>query len=447
MKHACKLFAGFAVCIAILLAATSGPTADAAGQRVFTADFSDLLGYVDMQSYDRNGLSTSDDRTAAVNVWVDQKFDMYYSRECHTFQQRNTLGEAIDTGRGDSYWNIDFFGESLRATNAAGGEYLRSCESLTVKYNGEAAVLENFEATVTYTYTTAGRGGVYITFHEKTPGKFGWQVNPTNRADHSFIEQDAVMVVTPESGTLTKAGFSGLLVKEYDESFEVSLGTVKGVPQYTGHLDELFTSGLNTTDTYQLYVKAVNGDVTVKLTNTANGTVLVDKSYAGAATGEAGTLSVGVANICALSDIEIKELDENGKQVDFGTMTATMYPSVLTATTIHLPTTTNYVAPKGVRPTAKSTAVTDSTTAATVTTTEKAATVTQDVTATAAATDTTTAKKAVTTGSITASTDTTTPQTDSKAVGGYSWPVTVGIAVVCVAGAVTTVLLLRKRTR
>lgn len=69
--------------------------------------------------------------------------------KCHTFQQRKNLSEAINTGRGDSYWNIDFFGEALRTTNVAGGEYLRSCESLTVKYNGEAAVLGNFEATAT----------------------------------------------------------------------------------------------------------------------------------------------------------------------------------------------------------------------------------------------------------------------------------------------------------
>lgn len=280
----------------------------------FAVDFSDLATVVSESYSFTDGAYKSGVNDAAINAWVNERFALYFNRECWSHKQKSYLGEENATGGDVSYLSIAQNGY-LRAgmANSTGGETLRTAETLTVKHDGDAIKLNNFEASVVFNVddtitTTRQPTAVYVAFNQTVAGKFGWKVNPQDAADTYFVQPDAIII---SKEYYTQNGTAGLTVKSGGETIRVNPNDVT--------FDRTFTLSADTD--YTLYVRVVDKDVTVSLTETASGRAIVSQTtYTGAVTGDMGYVSFGLAQAGAgFKSIRLIQLDEDGRRVEFGT--------------------------------------------------------------------------------------------------------------------------------
>ncbi len=284
-----------------------GTLAAASAENAYTVDFAKLAALVTDEQYGEGTTYQSQEADTAINDWVNERFELNYSGESHTFHDRTYLGQAISANSITAYWNIDKNGYIVNNTMSSGAEGIRSTESLTLKdKNGDLAVLDNFEATVVFKNTALHRGVVYIAFNEQTPGIFGWTGSYTSQP---VLNRDAVLVGIMED----RVSDSGISVKGYGDAISDSLYG----------FNETFTNKLTAGDTaveHQLYIKVIGNDLYVKVTTPSTGVVNWEKTYVDAVKGTSGTVSIGAGRGArAIKSISVTELDETGVPVDFGT--------------------------------------------------------------------------------------------------------------------------------
>lgn len=277
----------------------------------FKVDFAELALKVDEAKFDAStGLYTSTVADTAINSWVAERFDLFYSRENRAWSVRdylgqssvdieNAYGEPYKDGAGNAhYFQIDKKGYLQHTTTGIGGEMLRKGDALIIKHGGKAATLKNFEATLVFNTKANRLGAVYVSFHEGTAGKFMLGGNSN------------AVILGNGNGTYQGNGNDGIVVKK------------NGTAINNNKLADTFTSALEKDTDYQLYVKVVGTTVTVKVLSADGKTTIFEKSYTNAIAEDNGFISFGTTNATrSFKSIEIAELDEFGDPVPFGTLT------------------------------------------------------------------------------------------------------------------------------
>ena len=294
---------------------------------IYRVDFADLAAMVDAEAYDANGRYHSTMMDTAINAWANDRFALVFNREDKTplASQKEYLGQGSFTLRSDHndsneanqgdgwgsslYWEIDKKGYLYHNTgsNHGGGEVARKGDALTLKTeSGALAQLTNAEVRVVFNTLANEKGMVYVSLHEEIPGyyPYGWKT----------VKSDIIGVAKDDNST---ALLTALIIH--------------GSKYNNGHWNDVnknnpgahdFSSGLLANTDYELYVKAVGATLFVKVTNVATGAVAYEKTLTDTLTARKGYISVGTTRTDrAIKSIEVRELDENGNPVDFGSNT------------------------------------------------------------------------------------------------------------------------------
>lgn len=276
----------------------------------FEADFSALAALVPTESFaDGAYTSTADD--TAINAWVSEKFGLFYSQEYSVYHEMAHLGQSSNELYNETnytkamQWQIRQSGAIGMTVAGKSGQLMRKQLALTAKNpNGEYAVLSDFEAEVVF--NKAGKnakvGGVFVSFHEKYPGRVNFDngITPTSSTGNLMIVSNALATYSYEGYGDKIAVYAG--VDDVENCRSAELVTDKA---------------WETSTDYKLYMKVVGTTLTWSVTNLSSGATVAfgtDEIAAGS-----GTVSVGVASgEHELKSFTVTELDENGNAVDFG---------------------------------------------------------------------------------------------------------------------------------
>ncbi len=323
----------------------------------FKADFSELAALAEAGgafegdvTYIKPGYTTAVEKE--IVAWVNERFDMItgYNKNLNRAtlgQNSSTLTTSVDTWSGNNYWNLMKSGYIQHSTKNSGQAY-RLVESFVPKYNGEQAVLANFEAKLTFSVAgvQSQPHGILVAFHEKTAGY------TRANGDHVFHAGTGSMVlINNGAGSYKKASGFGMAI--YDQNNTLGnegaavqaplSAVVSHTPTYTKKVDganqtfnyepttkeylgnnnidgEVFENNLAANTKYDLIVRVVGTKVTVTVKD-MNGNVMHTKEKTLNKAGE-GYISFGSSNAAnRFYAIEIQELDEDGKPIPFGTKT------------------------------------------------------------------------------------------------------------------------------
>jgi len=282
----------------------------------FFADFADLAALVEGGKY-KDGLyqPTADD--TAINAWIDARFGVFVNRESSQYKQKDFLGQSsydvvnfelfnsdsshygfTDRWAGAMNLKISYKGALQHYTSSVGDQQIRKSHALTVKNpHGDFAELSNFVAEIVFNKASNDyMGAVYVSFHEKEPGKMLRHNNPANMQVISGNE--AVIVGYIDSMN------DGIIV-----------GNVATTNTKTGYTS--LGTKLTALNDYKLTVKVVGTSLTATVSKVPSGDVIYTKTTT--ITAGSGSLSVGLANCPRnLKTVKVTELDENGDPVDFG---------------------------------------------------------------------------------------------------------------------------------
>lgn len=253
----------------------------------FSADFAELAAKVPTASY-ANGVYTSTESDTAVNEWVSSKFGTFLNQE-GSYKTMTHLGQSSEDLTSDSSYTgkvqwqlVQNSGLGITFQNKS-GQLMRKSLTLAVKdESGEYAVLSDFEAEVVF--NKAGKnakvGGIYVSFHEKAPGRASFSSSKTP---------------TSNTGDLVIVG-NALTTYEY-QKFGNEITVFAGVHDATGNgvrQAEVYTGENWKTDTdYKLYVKVVDTTITWTITDLSDGSLVASGSDE--TPGGEGTVSVGVS--------------------------------------------------------------------------------------------------------------------------------------------------------
>ena len=268
----------------------------------FAADFSELAALVEDGSY-TEGVYTSTVNDTAINAWVDVKFGTFLNQEDNVYKTMTHLGQPSDdfgtdsTYTGNVQWQL-VKGEGLGITfQNKSGQLMRKSMTLAAKdAQGEYIQLTDFEAEVVFNKAGVNNkvGGVYVSFHEKAPGRasFSGSKTPTANTGDLIIVGNALETYTYQA---------------FGDEISVFAG-VHDAADYGVREGEVMTGVDWKLDTdYKLYLKVVDTTLSWSITDLSNNTVIASGSD-DVAEGE-GTISVGVAGAeHTLKSFEVRQL-------------------------------------------------------------------------------------------------------------------------------------------
>lgn len=252
----------------------------------FAADFKELAAQVPDASY-TDGVYTSTATDTAVNNWVSGKFGTFLNQE-GSYYTMTHLGQpsnehTTDTYTGNVQWQL-VKGAGLGITfQNKSGQLMRKSLTLTAKdENGDYATLSDFEAEVVFNKANKNNkvGGVYISFHEKSPGRasFSSSKTPTANTGDLVIVGNALETYSYQSFGDEISVFAGV--------HDASGNGVREGEEMTGVNWKLDTD-------YKLYVKVIDTTITWTITDLSNDSLVASGSDD--TPGGEGTVSVGVS--------------------------------------------------------------------------------------------------------------------------------------------------------
>lgn len=293
-------------------------TAKTTSAMKFTADFSDLTALVNenggtfTDGMYRAPYTPKSDTTSLdgkFNTWANEKFATYLKRESFRIertylgQDANNIQSGVDTWSGNNYAAAGEDGYLRVYQELSGGQMLRKGINFSPRQNGELVKVKNFEANLTFQFTTrsgnAGNAAV-LNFHETAAGQLTGNM----------------VVLGNGTGSYKAPGNEGVAFYQKDDTFDGNTIEVEGK-------GVRFDEALTLNKDYTLTVKALNGTATITVTDTATGDVVytVDKTYETTD----GYVSFGFYNaIFKVKSFALAELDNDGVLVDFGTYAASL---------------------------------------------------------------------------------------------------------------------------
>jgi len=285
----------------------------------FEADFADLAEVVDPADF-VDGVYTPMADDLAANQWANTRFDFVHTREGADYPPRVYLGQdsqAFDYDNmnwgGIHRWVVAQDGYLQHTVTKQGGEMLRKGEQMVLKTaDGAQAQLENFEATIVFNTMQNGCGAVGLSFHEKVAGRLINNVKADRTTSNAVI-------IGNGAGYNGATGTDGIMIRKHGSAHSKTniVDTATGLVA-----SEQFAQAFAANADYVLYVKVLNGTVTVKVNSLDGATVFYNKTFANAVDSYNGTISVGATNANrAFKSIVVRELDANGAYVPFGTAT------------------------------------------------------------------------------------------------------------------------------
>ncbi len=326
-KKLCTRVGSIILCLALLCSVMGGfsgisVAAQEGTVKTYDVDFADLAALVDEADYDettgRYHPTIHDD---AINTWANDRFALVFNREVQTpaAQHKKYLGQSsftiltendstngattTDTWASPHYWVIDKDGYLHHNTGSieCNASPYRKGDTLVLKTaEGALAQLTNMEARVVFNTDANKRGAVYVSMHEAVAGLHTYWNAPNG---------DLIGVTVDENST--GVFYNYINEKKNSGGSEWDLTTMTDI-----------SGGLTANTDYELYVKAVGGTLTVKVTEVATNTVVLEETKENVLHARNGYLSVATTNADrAIKSIKVTELDENGNPVDFGTTT------------------------------------------------------------------------------------------------------------------------------
>lgn len=306
----------------------------------FTADFSELSRIVtDNGGTFTDGMYrapfTPASDTASLegkfNTWANGKF---YTHQTHGGYARAYFGQdsnnrqtGLDKWSGNQYLAAGEDGYMRFYSQLTSGQMLRKGITLSPLYNGAPAKLKNFEASLTFRFTThEGNSGnaVVFNFHETQAAYMG------TKTDFKAITTGNTVVLGSGDGNYKKAGNEGLAfynagdtVSATSVADEGNLNSANASEVVIGDKGVRFAEAMELNRDYTLAVRALNGTATITVTDTATGDVVykVAKAYGT----KDGYVSFGFFNApFKVKSFEVAELDNSGALVDFGTYAASL---------------------------------------------------------------------------------------------------------------------------
>ena len=205
---------------------------------------------------------------------------------------------------------------------------MRKSDFLTLKGpDGELARLTNMEVSVDFVHQKTN-GAVFVSMHEQIPGYYA--------ADSVAHTSDVIGVGyysasgTEISGTLqvktgenneTNKGFNDWWTRQVERDGQrttsIAANAYKNADGAAIHPSD--------GEKLRLTVKAVGTKITVKVTSLDNNTVYEDREIDNGSSGQEGTLSIGVgAGSRFVQCITVRQLDDSGNPVDFGSKAVTV---------------------------------------------------------------------------------------------------------------------------
>ena len=252
-----------------------------------------------------NAISLTAEDTA-IQAWFNSKFAGYFNRETAEYCALDYIGQkssAFQTDTGspkDIYWALEKSTQSLRFTRETNyaNQVLRKSMTLALKTaDGSLAKLKNFEAEVDFIVpASAGRGGVFLSFREKEPGRM--QVTSAGAFNKDFCG-DAVVVSDREVDGV----IPGNLQDRTNAHNAIAYENDK----------KLITDSAHT-----LYVKVVGNKLIWKVTKIDSQTIIGQGRETLTRDLPAGYISVGCSSQNRkLLDIRVTALDDSGEAIDF----------------------------------------------------------------------------------------------------------------------------------
>lgn len=274
------------------------------GKKRFYANFTALSNKVDSYSGSYYAPTEND---SSINNWINAKFGLFGMRESHLYSQLSYLGQLSSTWDEEAeskaaQWKIVKSGGVYASVAGAHNEMLRKTQNMVPKLeSGELVKLQNFEAEVVFNKDGAHSfGALYVSFHEKVPGKFGFTWKGAAGSDIV----DGVIVGNGDVNQGNKAVKDG-----------ITAGNVKD--QNNKGMRTTFTENLDNSADYTLWVKVVGTKLDWSITKVGETTPVASGTETIAYT-NAGYISIGARNR-TIKCITITELNTRGEAVDFGT--------------------------------------------------------------------------------------------------------------------------------
>ena len=306
----------------------------------FTADFSELSRIVT----DNGGTFTdgmyrapytpASDTTSLegkFNTWANGKFYTYqtYGGAVRAYfgQDSNNLQTYLDDWSGNQYLAAGEDGYLQFYAQLKSGQMLRKGITLSPLYNGAPAKLKNFEASLTFRFTThEGNSGnaVVFNFHE-TQAAYMDQYG-----DFKALSSGNTVVLGNGDGNYKAPGIEGLAFYQKGDTIsatsvadEGNLNSANANEVVIGDRGARFTEAMELNRDYTLAVRALNGTATITVTDTATGNEVYTVAKAYETTD--GYVSFGFFNApFKVKSFEVAELDNSGALVDFGTYAASL---------------------------------------------------------------------------------------------------------------------------
>ncbi len=279
----------------------------------YSVDFADLATLVPEDVYTSGvytpasvGTGEADDTDTKISNWINERFDLYYNREpaSNVYKQFSYLGDST-VAQGGKVWQIyqDGYLTSNQTWLVDSWEWCYNTYFMNLCEQGEPMLVDNFEAEVVFNQQ-AGRGGLFISFNQLTPGKWSWAGSGDNL---TALMSDTIVYATSQEMDHT-AG-SAFIMQSYGE-------TITSTGDATAYEDGDNFSTVSGT-TYKMYVKVVGDDLTVKL-STADGTLVKSKTYENQVRGKDGYISVGFGQgYRHIESIKVTRLDDDGNALQF----------------------------------------------------------------------------------------------------------------------------------
>lgn len=279
-------------------------------QFAFDANFAELAALAADSAY-TDGKYKAPSTDTAVNNWANSKFGVFLNRESGVYHQFEYLCQPSDdfdadsTYSGNMQWQL-VQGQGLGLTVAnKSGQLMRKSLTLTAKNtDGTFAELSDFEAEVVFNKGGKNNrvGGVYISFHEKYPGRasFSSSKTPTSKTGDVLVVGNALATY---SNSLYGSEIS-VIAGAYDMTDN---GCREG---------EVFTGvDWDVSADYRLYLKVEGTMLTWSLTNLSTNTLVA--SGTDDTPGGSGTVSVGVASCMhTLKSFKVKSLGGGSQPVN-----------------------------------------------------------------------------------------------------------------------------------
>ncbi len=285
-------------------------SAEMGEQFVFNADFTELAEMAADSAY-TDGVYTPTTDDTVVNNWVNSKFGTFLNQET-SYKTMTYLGQPSEDLISDSsytgnvQWQLAENSGLGLTFQKKGGQLLRKSMTLAVKdTSGEYAELSDFEAEVVFNKAGVNSkvGGVYISFHEKYPGRasFNSSKTPTSATGDLLVVGNAL-----ESYTYQMFG----------DEITVLAGVHDITTEYACREAEVLTGAeWNLNNDYKLYLKVQGTTLAWSLTDLSANTVVA--SGTDDTPGGSGTVSVGVSGAeHILKSFKVKSLQDSKQPVN-----------------------------------------------------------------------------------------------------------------------------------